>query len=319
MSCRPESRGDCPNFRGNENGTVPFDAPQDNDAQVAAAVLGRLAAAMDELPERATLAAWGQAWQQLARQVGFLPAIQSDEAAWHCLGEALRESDTLFQWLGHDSPELDRRGALAALLDVVQSQRLGSSGDESGHVRVLSAPSVRGLRVPYLFLAGLCEKAFPLPQGEDRLYSEADYQRLIEQGLPLVARRERNVEEMLLFYEAATRATRRLWLSYPALDAAAQPLSPSPYLQEVELACGPGRIVRSEQTDLSPVPPGEEPLSAAEFRVKAVATALEGNVDLLAGLLQSTPLRSSGQRASWRACCCSRCVRTASASDRPMA
>ena len=61
---------------------------------------------------------------------------------------------------------------------------------------------------------------------------------------------------MLLFYEAVTRATRRLWLSYPALDAAAQQLSPSPYLQEVERACGPGRIARCEQTDLSPVPAG---------------------------------------------------------------
>ena len=64
------------------------------------AVLGRLAAALDELPQRATLAAWGLAWQKLARYVGLLPAIESDEAAWHCLGEALRESDTLFQWLG---------------------------------------------------------------------------------------------------------------------------------------------------------------------------------------------------------------------------
>ena len=35
------------------------------------------------------------------------------------------------------------------------------------------------------------------------------------------ARAQRSSEEMLLFYEAVTRATRRLWLSYPALDEAA--------------------------------------------------------------------------------------------------
>jgi len=97
---------------------------------------------------------------------------------------------------------------------------------------------------------------------------------------------ERNREEMFLFYEVVTRATRRLVFSYPALDESGQPLSPSPYLKEVELACGAGRIPRTELSDLSPIPAGKEPLTAAEFRVKAVATALDGNVSLLAGLLR---------------------------------
>ena len=98
-------------------------------------------------------------------------------------------------------------------------------------MRVLGAESVRSLRIPYLFLAGLSEKVFPPPDREDRLYSEAEYLRLIEAGLPLVARTERTREEMLLFYEAVTRATKRLYLSYPALDEAAQPLLPSPFLE----------------------------------------------------------------------------------------
>ncbi len=52
-------------------------------------------------------------------------------------------------------------------------------------MRVLSAASVRSLRIPYLFLAGLSEKVFPPPDREDRLYSEAEYLRLIDAGLPL--------------------------------------------------------------------------------------------------------------------------------------
>ena len=100
--------------------------------------------------------------------------------------------------------------------------------------------------------------------------------RLIDAGLPLVARTERTREEMLLFYEAVTRATKRLYLSYPALDEAAQPLLPSPFLSEVEEAFGPGEIPRVERTDLSPIPPDDEPLCEAEFRVKAMATALRG-------------------------------------------
>ena len=65
---------------------------------------------------------------------------------------------------------------------------------------------------------------------------------------------------MLLFYEAMTRAGQRLYLSYPALDAAAQPLLPSPFLGEVEEAFAPGGIPRVERADLSPIPQDDEPL-----------------------------------------------------------
>lgn len=258
-----------------------------------------LARAFDALPAKATLAEWAKAWAHLTSQTGLLHAANArndnaeasastlaDRAAWNRLMESLAAGDQLAEWLGQAAPVLDRREAFEALLDILQTEQIGHAGDESGYVRVLSAASVRSLQIPYLFLAGLSEKAFPPPDREDRLYSEADYVRLIEAGLPLVARSERNREEMLLFYEALTRATKRLYLSYPALDASAQPLSPSPYLTEVEQACG-GRLARTELADLSPVPRDEDPLSARDFRVRAVATALEGNVALLAGFVRA--------------------------------
>jgi ATP-dependent helicase/nuclease subunit B len=272
-----------------------------------ATLLHRLAAALDALPQRATLPQWAAAWRQLANETGLLRAMEienrdegsevessttpspllslSDRRAWKCLMEVLAAGDKLAGWLDRSPPELDRRAAFDALLDILRSERVADGDDESGFVRVLSAASVRSLRIPYLFLAGLSEKAFPPPDRDDRLYGEADYVRLIEAGLPLVARAERTQDEMLLFYEVITRATKRLYLSYPALDESAQPLLPSPFLDEVEQAFGPGRIPRTERTDLRPIPPDDQPLSEAEFRVKAVATALEGNVALLAGLL----------------------------------
>jgi len=141
----------------------------------------------------------------------------------------------------------------------------------------------------FLFLAGLSEKTFPAADREDRLYSEAEYLELIEKGLPLVARTERAREEMLLFYEVLTRATRRLYLSYPALDAAAQPLLPSPFVLEALQACGESANVRPPAIDIRPIPSGDEPLSPDQFRVMAMADALapSGDMSLLAGLLQS--------------------------------
>jgi len=268
--------------------------------EAVAASLRRLAAAFDALPEKATLARWTTAWQRLAEETGLLRAIEQelpgvsqcpipDKIAWTRMMHALNAGDTLAGWLRRRAAELNRSEALAALLDILRSERPGTSGDESGQVRVLSAASVRTLQVPYLFLAGLSEKGFPTPDRDDRLYSEAESRRLIDEGLPLVARSERNREEMLLFYEAICRATRRLYLSYPAMDEAAQPLSPSPFLTEVEQACGSGRIRRTDLPDLSPVPDDDKPLCLGTFRTRAMATALAGNVSLLAGLLRHDP------------------------------
>ncbi|MBU4397897.1 MAG: PD-(D/E)XK nuclease family protein, partial [Planctomycetes bacterium] len=280
------------------------------------AVVNRLAVALDALPQRATLPDWAKAWERLAEETGLLramgdergergegrgesaPPSATDRDAWQRLIKVLADSKTLDDWLDRHPAEIDRCQAFETLMDILGSDQLKRSDDESGRVRVLSATSVRSLRIPHLFLAGLSEKVFPPPDREDRLYGEQECWRLIDAGLPLVARAERTREEMLLFYEAVTRATERLYLSYPALDEAAQPLLPSPFLGEVEQAFGPGQITRVEQTDLSPVPRDDEPLSAAEFRVKAVATALEGNVALLAGLMGGTGLASGPEAES---------------------
>ena len=306
------------------NGRPRRDGPE-GQADRTLRLLRRLAAAFDELPQRAGPAEWAKAWTRLARQTGLLRAIGlcegkaaaeqeeqqerkahpaerdhggespqrsagtaaaalPDPLAWERLQTALCAGDDLARWLGQQPPQWSRCEAFEALLDVLSSERVGQAEDESGRVRVLSAASARALRIPYLFLAGLSEKAFPPARRADSLYSEAEYEQLIAEGLPLPARTDRNREEMLLFYETISRATRRLYLSYPAWDESAEPLSASPYLAEVERACGE-RIGRTQSADLSPIPSGDEPLSAAEFRVKALSTALEGDVSLLAGLV----------------------------------
>jgi len=109
---------------------------------------------------------------------------------------------------------------------------------------------------------------------------------MIEAGLPLPSRSDRQTDEMLLFYETITAATRRLYLSYPAVDESGEPLTPSPYLKEVQQACGTTPIVRSEQIDLSPVPGEGEVCSFDAFRVRAVADAIQGKAERLAGFLR---------------------------------
>ncbi len=264
----------------------------DNDfctqAQTTLTVLTRLAESLDAMPRRATLRQWSAAWQGLADEVGLSKTMgQSTTAepeAWDALMKALRVDDLVFGG-AEPSPELDRAEALTSLVDVLHHVTFRRNTAEWGRVRVLSAPSVRGLSVPYLFVAGLAEKSFPQPHRRDVL------EELAEKGAGVAdSQAEHAREEMFLFYEVVTRATRQLTLSYPAMDDAAQPLTASAYLDEVEQACGPGAIVRTELPDLTPIPRDGEPLTAADYRVKAMANAMADDGRLLAALVQHESL-----------------------------
>ncbi len=278
-------------------------------AQTTLVLLKRLAEVLDALPERATLSGWARAWRQLASQVGILQAIQTqplgsldsaqpgpaeppsqlnlEELAWQHLEGLLASADQLWGWLNRPAAELDRREALAVLSDLLARASLPFSTQEAGRVRVLSVRTARPLRAGYVFLAGLSEKAFPVPEPANRFYTEQETQELIRQKLPLVARRDQTCQEMLLFYEAITRASRHLVLSYAGLDESAQPLAPSPYLDELEALCGPGQIEKKELFELRPIPTEPVLLCPRDFRVRAMAEALEGKVELLAGLVQA--------------------------------
>jgi ATP-dependent helicase/nuclease subunit B len=90
---------------------------------------------------------------------------------------------------------------------------------------------------------------------------------------------------MLLFYEAINAATRRLWLSYPAVNEKGEPLTPSPYVKEVEQGCGATAIAREVKINLSPVPDADEVCSLDDFRLRAAADGIDGKPELLAGFV----------------------------------
>ncbi|MEX0977715.1 MAG: PD-(D/E)XK nuclease family protein [Pirellulales bacterium] len=197
---------------------------------------------------------------------------------------ALGEIERLSRWILRQPAKWSRQEFLDVLEDLLRSEQLPLAQDETGCVRVLSDEGARNLSAPYVFLAGLAEKAFPPRHHDDCIYSDAERRQLASVGLPLASHALDSRYEMLLFYEVLTRATRRLVLSYPALDPAAQPLTPSPYLHEVEHACGLGRIAKVTEPRLTSVPPTDDVRRVRDFRVRAVARALEGDSALWAQL-----------------------------------
>jgi ATP-dependent helicase/DNAse subunit B len=271
------------------------------DAQSAAPLLAQICRVLDALPERASPGEWAAALADLADELGLrraaadsplgAEAIERDHSAWERLWGALAESERLARLTGEAPPRWSRREFLDAIEDLLRAVELPLARDDAGRVRVLAAETARNLAAPYVFVAGLAEKAFPAPSRDDCLVSAAERRRLAAAGLPLASHALDSRFEMLLFYEVVTRATRRLVLSYPALDSAAQPLTPSPYLSEVQRACGPGRVLSNSQPQLTSVPTSDEVRSVREFRVRAAAEALAGRPRLLAELCTHSPSR----------------------------
>lgn len=267
-----------------ENSGSPPEVAALQDARRTQQLLDELQACFAGLPARGTYRAWSVALSQFVEQTGMLDAMAAsgeaaalDRSGWAQLQASLQSLAELDDRLG-DETVLSRREFLAQLADILRFEPLRQPRDETGRVRVLSAESVRALRVPYLFCGGLSEDSFPRPDRHDRIYSEAETRELNAFGLELAHHHARNQEEMLLFYEMITRATRGLFLSYPGLDEKAQPLLSSPYVAEVEMAFGPA-VAKTVVQDLKPVPkevfsPENRPVSESTWRIAAVSQAL---------------------------------------------
>lgn len=267
------------------------------DALRAGPVLHELKARLDLLPPQANCAEWVDALRRFATAVGLFRVIkeqddQLGQAAFEKLFEALALQGRLERVLGQQSRQLDQRELLDWLADMLQRETAPRVHDEVGRVRVLGAISARNLRVPYLFVAGLSETSFPQPRPA-RLVSDYEAQHLKEQGVPVTVGADGDHEEMLLFYEVITRATRRIWFSYPALDSKAQELLPSPYLAEVEQLIDFEADDLIDATDPRPIYGCDRaPLSGADWRTAAVWSATEGNVAPLARLIHD-PLEAT--------------------------
>ncbi|MGD9723079.1 MAG: PD-(D/E)XK nuclease family protein [Pirellulales bacterium] len=275
----------------------------ESQALLARPLLLRIVKSLDSLPTRATPSQWAAAAADLAREAGWLPSQQPDEHSppaaredWHCwqaLVDALDDLERLTALVGGRPAQLSRREFLDQLRDILRTVAHPVAGDDAGRVRVLAAESARHLSAPYVFLAGLSERSFPAATSDDCLYGEMETRELVAAGLPLVPRAQRRSHEMLLFYQVLTRATRKVVLSYPALDDAAQPLSPSPYVSELERLFAPHRLARTTTPNLSAVPPTDRVYSPRELRVRAAAQALTDDRALLSPLVRHPATHSA--------------------------
>lgn len=145
----------------------------------------------------------------------------------------------------------EARVSLASFVDELErgldSQVLTVTAGTRDGVRVLEATDVRGLRFRAIFIAGMIEGGFPLRTSRDWLYPHEERVRLQKHGIFLEdISTDTLLKEEHYFYQAACRATERLYLSRPmALNDGTETVA-SYYIEELKRAAAPHLISVSQ-------------------------------------------------------------------------
>ncbi|MBA3512778.1 MAG: PD-(D/E)XK nuclease family protein [Pyrinomonadaceae bacterium] len=140
--------------------------------------------------------------------------------------------------------------ALSSFLNEVSrclsTQAQAGTGVQHGGLRVHSATDVRGLRFRALFIAGLIEGGFPLRASRDWIYPHEERARLKEFGLTLEDISPATLlKEEHYFYQAACRATERLYLLRPLSPEDGTETVASYYIEELRRAIEPAALEAS--------------------------------------------------------------------------
>ncbi|MDX6557980.1 MAG: ATP-dependent helicase/nuclease subunit, partial [Blastocatellia bacterium] len=133
---------------------------------------------------------------------------------------------------------------LPAFIDEVErslrSQVMAIGAANRDGLQVLEATDVRGLRFRAVFIAGLIEGGFPLRTSRDWLYPHEERVRLQKHGIYLEdISTDTLLKEEHYFYQAACRATERLYLTRPLATSSVSETVASYYIEELKRVIDP--------------------------------------------------------------------------------
>lgn len=166
-------------------------------------------------------------WSGEAREGGCLEAAGEHELVWDMACDLLqRMHDTL----GQERLQLEELGGV--LETGLASLELGLAPPSLDQVLVGTIERSRQPELDTVFLLGVNDHAFPRSPSQDVVFSDSDRRTLHERcGLDLAPTAEvRLYRERYLGYVAMTRASRRLWVSWPKADSEGRALRPSPFI-----------------------------------------------------------------------------------------
>ncbi len=169
-------------------------------------------------------------WMEEERAKGRLLVATMHERVYRAFVHAL---DDLVLAIG-DEP-LASDDAYLLFAQVFQGLTIGVIPATLSAIRVIEVARVRAFEVKTVYLLGCVEGAIPVKRSQDVFMSDAERERLREQGIeigPASLRQDRY--EKYRVYIALTRATQHLHLSYP-VEEQGRPRTPSLLFQEMAM------------------------------------------------------------------------------------
>lgn len=180
-----------------------------------------------------------------------LPRAALDLHALESLRRAFLTAIKSIQLTEGEPGETSTPATLTSVIDEVRrclgSQTVTPGSSQRGGLRVLEATDVRGLRFRAVFIAGLVEGGFPLSASRDWIYPHEERERLKHYGLTLEDISPNSLlKEEHYFYQAACRATERLYLTRPLMLEGDTETVASYYIDELRRAIAPAQLVKEE-------------------------------------------------------------------------
>ena len=118
-----------------------------------------------------------------------------------------------------DEPQMPFAEFWKQLQFLLQEETLRVPDRRRDCIHVMDVYEARQWALPVVFVCGLLEKEFPRYHQQDPLLPDALRLQLQDRGIRLRTSSDHQVEENFLFDLAATRATSRLFLSYPRYNS----------------------------------------------------------------------------------------------------
>lgn len=206
-------------------------------------------------------------WAANAEAAGDLEQAREHQQMWPKLIELLDQIVDTFA----DQP-LTLEEFAAIISEGLEGTKLSLIPPGLDYVTIAALERTRRLKIKAAFVPGVSDGVLPRRRREEGLLSDSDRERLRHLGIELSGGAVADVfAEQFLVYTALTRASQRLWVSYPLADAEGKALAPSPIIRRLREITGSAlRALPIEP------PPGREPeyLATPERALAALAGAL---------------------------------------------
>ncbi|URN94330.1 MAG: helicase-exonuclease AddAB subunit AddB [Candidatus Pristimantibacillus lignocellulolyticus] len=210
-------------------GSIMPPLEQLSDKLTKASNVRQMCQALYELLDDAQVAQRLERWSDEEQARGNLMMARTHRQLW---GNVMGLLDELVELAGDEQVSTELfAGMIQAGLDSLQLASIPPSMDQ---VVIGTMERTRLSNVKACYIIGASDGVLPMRLQEDGLLSEADREQLVTDGLAMApSSRRKLLDERFLIYQILTRASSKLWISYPLADEEGKSILPSEIIRQI--------------------------------------------------------------------------------------